>query len=195
MPQTTFIDATNPYSVEDPATGAQNGDAFVLTGDNTAAEIFGLNNNLLLMYGDNETLIDSNDTGSSIYALGSNDAITMVNDGPENVVDLGTGTTLDMLNSPNGIVYLYGLQNDPTAELVLPKLGFNGVLFLVGLTMTSADLSAPDSKGVSTLTMLNNGQPVDTAKIAGLGTGTFSLENLNGGVLLSQNPLVHGVTV
>ena len=61
--------------------------------------------------------------------------------------------------------------------------------------MTSADLSAPDSKGVSTLTMLNNGQPVDTAKIAGLGTGTFSLENLNGGVLLSQNPLVHGVTV
>ena len=127
MPQTTFIDATNPYSVEDPATGAQNGDAFVLTGDNTAAEIFGLNNNLLLMYGDNETLIDSNDTGSSIYALGSNDAITMVNDGPENVVDLGTGTTLDMLNSPNGIVYLYGLQNDPTAELVLPKLGFNGI--------------------------------------------------------------------
>ena len=85
-PQTTFIDATNPYNVEDPATGAQNGDAFVLTGDNTAAEIFGLNNNLLLMYGDNETLIDSNDTGSSIYALGSNDAITMVNDGPENVV-------------------------------------------------------------------------------------------------------------
>ena len=48
----------------------------------------------------------------------------MVNNGPKNVVDLGTGTTLDMLNSPNGIVYLYGLQNDPTAELVLPKQGF-----------------------------------------------------------------------
>lgn len=127
MPQTTFIDATNPYNVEDPGTGAQNGNSFVLTGDNIAADIFGLNNNLLLMYGDNETLIDSNDIGSSIYALGSNDAITMVNDGPENVVDLGKGTTLDMLNNPNGIVYLYAQQNDPTAELVLPNLGFNGV--------------------------------------------------------------------
>ena len=58
MPQTTFIDATNHYNVEAPATGAQNGNSFVLTGDNITADIFGLNNNLALMYGDNETLID-----------------------------------------------------------------------------------------------------------------------------------------
>ena len=50
-------------------------------------------------------------------------------------------------------------------------------LFLVGLTMTSADLSAPDSKGVSTLTMLNNGQPVDTAKSLDLAPARSALRN------------------
>ena len=190
-PTIHFYDPTNAYNLADSAT-ANPGDYFVLTGDNTNLAEYGLSSNISIMYGDNETLGLYNANGTSdAYAEGTNDVLTLANSNGVNVIDDSKGGMALDLTQEQGLVWLWNQQtNDPTAELGLPPgtngQSFGGAVFIMGLTVTAADLTVPNAQGVSTLTMSNNSTVVDTLKIAG-GATSLNLVQLNGAVLLTQN--------
>jgi hypothetical protein len=195
---THIYDGTNFYNVASPGTGAANGDFFVFTAANIDASINGINQNLIIMGSDQDTLIESGGGQASyIYPEGTNDAIVPVNEGTQAIIDLGKGTILDVQNNLNGFDLLYNQPtNDPGFNLIVPQTGYDGLLFLVGVQLTTADLTPPNGNGVQTLTMKNGATTTDTMNVIGLGSGTLTLANASGGVYLTQgNPFIHGVTV